>query len=100
MTISVLQKMGRDHLSDGFLEDYIQRCQTDSSQEAGRRKQHKSVAKELCQVEQRIENLITALADASLPMLEVSCRYKKKRLRRKNWRPIYLGKRRSLRTSK
>ena len=65
-------------LSDGFLEDYIQRCQTDSPQEKmGRRKQHKSVARELRQVEQRMENLITALADASLPKLEISRRYKK-----------------------
>ena len=64
-------------LSDRFLEDYIQCCQTDSPQEkAGRQKQHKSVAKELRQVEQRMENLITALADASLPTLEVSHHYR------------------------
>ena len=41
-------------LSDGFLEDYIQRCQTDSPQEkVGRQKQHESVARELRQIEQR-----------------------------------------------
>ena len=71
-------------LSDGFLEDYIQRCQTDSPQEkAGRQKQHESVAKELRQVQQRMENLITALADASLPTLEVSRRYKKEEAKKK-----------------
>ena len=71
-------------LSDRFLEDYIQCCQTDSPQEKmGRRKQHKSVARELRQVEQRMENLITALADASLPTLEVSRRYKKEEAKKK-----------------
>ena len=71
-------------LSDGFLEHYIQRCQTDNPQEKeGRRKQHKSVEKELHQVEQRMENLITALADASLPTLEVSRRYKKEEAEKK-----------------
>ena len=49
----------------------------------GRQKQHKSVAKELRQVEQRMENLITALADASLPTLEVSRRYKKEEAKKK-----------------
>ena len=40
-------------LSNGFLEDDIQRCQTDSPQEkAGQQKQRESVAKELRQVEQ------------------------------------------------
>ena len=73
----LFQKMEETILSDGFLEDYIQRCQTDNPQEkAGLQNQHKSVAKELRQVEQRMENLITALADASLPTLEVSRRYK------------------------
>ena len=44
----LFHKMEETILSDGFLEDYIQRCQTDSPQEkAGRQKQHKSVAKEL-----------------------------------------------------
>ena len=71
-------------LSDGFLEDYIQRCQTDSPQEkVGRQKQHESVARELRQIEQRMENLITALADASLPTLEVSHRYKKEEAKKK-----------------
>ena len=60
----LFHKMEETILSDGFLEDYIQRFQTDSPQEkAGRRKQHKSGAKELHQVEQRMENLITALTD-------------------------------------
>ena len=80
----LFQKMEETILSDGFLEDYIQRCQTDSPQEkAGRQKQHKSVAKELRQAEQRMENLITALADASLPTLEVSHRYKKEEAKKK-----------------
>jgi len=80
----LFQKMEETILSDGFLEDYIQRCQTDSPQEkAGRQKQHESVAKELHQVEQRMENLITALADASLPTLEVSRRYKKEEAKKK-----------------
>ena len=97
----LFQKMEETILSDGFLEDYIQRCQTDSPQEkAGRRKQHKSVAKELRQVEQRMENLITALADASLPTLEDPVATKKKRLRRRSWRPVYPSKSRSLQTSK
>ena len=60
----LFHKMEETILSDGFLEDYIQRCQTDSPQEkVGRRKQHKSVSKELRQVEQRMENLIMALTD-------------------------------------
>ena len=77
----LFQKMEETILSDGFLEDYIQRCQNDSPQEkAGRQKQHKSVAKELRQVEQRMENLITALADASLP---TSHRYKQEEAKKK-----------------
>ena len=44
----LFHKMEETILSDGFLEDYIQRCQTDNPQEkVGRQKQHKSVAKEL-----------------------------------------------------
>ena len=71
-------------LSDGFLEDDIQRFQTDSPQEkAGQQKQHELVAKKLRQVKQRIENLITALVDASLPTREVSRHYKKEEAKKK-----------------
>ena len=80
----LFQKMEETILSDGFLEDYIQRCQTDSPQEkAGWQKQHESVAKELRQIEQRMENLITTLADASLPKLEVFHRHKKEEAKKK-----------------
>ena len=40
----LFHKMEETILADGFLEDYIQRFQTDSPQEkAGRQKQHESV---------------------------------------------------------
>ena len=86
----LFHKMEETILSDGFLEDSIRCCQTDSPQEkADRQKQqHESVARELRQVEQRMENLIRALVDSSLLTLEVSIVTNRKRSRRRNWRSV------------